>query len=330
MSQSVHPSGENAASLWAVRLAAGELSTQEEQDLAAWLSEDERHAHLLCEFQRLYFRAGEAVPRLVQAGKLRDVTAAVARPHRGGRGGWWRALMASAAAVALAVTAGLWWQSRPEQFETLAAQRQSLVLADGSRIDLNARTGLAAKQGERSREVWLKSGEAYFEVMPDAARPFVVHTEAGSVRVVGTRFNVRTSGAGQLEVTVTEGRVEVAPGDRRGAQVLFALQPNDQFAFDGAKVDVRKLPVEVAEDVIAWRSGWVVFDRELLGSAVQRFAAYHGRRVEIAPEAAGLEIGGRFKLDALDEFLRDLEHTLPVTVLRAGERCRIVARAGNQ
>ena len=43
----------------------------------------------------------------------------------------------------------------------------------------------------------LAAGEAFFQVAKDSARPFFVETAAGSVRVTGTQFNVRTAPAGQ-------------------------------------------------------------------------------------------------------------------------------------
>lgn len=59
-------------------------------------------------------------------------------------------------------------------------------------------------------------------------------------------------------------------------------------------------------------------------SAIQRFERFHGRPIEVAPETAKLEAGGRFKQDELGKFLRDVRHTLPIvfwSVLNFGSTC---------
>ena len=67
-----------------------------------------------------------------------------------------------------------------------------LQLADGSRIWLNSESSLRypVKFGLHRREIFL-SGEIYLEVVPDTQRPFIVHTANRTIKVLGTRFNVR-------------------------------------------------------------------------------------------------------------------------------------------
>ncbi|MGC4071438.1 MAG: hypothetical protein QM760_02750 [Nibricoccus sp.] len=74
---------------------------------------------------------------------------------------------------------------------------------------------------------------------------------------------------------------------------------------------------EVA-NAVAWREGHVVFQETALTEAARRFAEYHGCIISVAPEVRELMLGGRFTLDDLDGFLRDLEAVLPVRVRREG------------
>lgn len=317
---------DEAASEWAVRLAADPLSPAEERAFGVWLEQDPNNQARLDRYQRIYLRLGETVPRLVDAGQLVEepMAAPVIRPS-GVLFRRWATGLAAAAAIAIVA---VWWTGRPQLLSTPVAQRQSVALADGSQVELNARTSLAVKLRRGGRLVRLEQGEAFFQVARDPSRPFLVETPAGTVRVTGTSFNVRSAGPGQLEVTVLEGSVAVSPGALGSAQEGgFALTAHDQLVFDGARSGVRQLSPDATADALAWREGWVVFENESLGSAVQRFARYHGREIEISPEAAKLELGGRFKLDELDEFLRDIAQTLPVTVQRPGEgRIRVVPR----
>ena len=69
------------------------------------------------------------------------------------------------------------------------------VLADGSRIDLNTDTAVALRFTDTERGIELLRGEAFFDVVPDSRRPFVVRGNGLSVRAIGTRFFVRADGA---------------------------------------------------------------------------------------------------------------------------------------
>jgi transmembrane sensor len=86
----------------------------------------------------------------------------------------------------------------------------TLVLKDGSRIVINGGSELLYPEhfdgGERV--VYLKDGEAYFEIAKDAAHPFVVKTQQMRVRVLGTSFSVRDyKGEEKASVSVNSGRV---------------------------------------------------------------------------------------------------------------------------
>jgi transmembrane sensor len=243
-----------------------------------------------------------------------------------------RRLLSGAFAAAALAFGAFWFTHRPEEFSTQVAQRQHITLADGSHADLNARTRLSARMRGRDRHVRLEQGEAYFEVAKDPARPFYVETAAGTVRVTGTKFNVRTSPTGLLEVTVLEGSVNVATAvgaaSRRAAtgDADFHLKPQDQVTVTDDVASEQRLTASTTDDVIAWRDGKVAFDDTPLAVAAERFAAYNGRTVTVAPEAAGLRLGGRYTLDDFDRFLVSLEKALPVKALR-GENgaVRIVA-----
>ena len=316
------------AATWAARLDAGPLSPDEEAAFTAWLDAHPDHPAELQEHIDLYLQLSRTVPNLVRSGRWTEESPApVIRPHppavslpTPARFRRWAAGLAAAAIVA--VTA-LWWVNRPEVFTAPIAQRQSVTLADGSHVDLNARTSLAVRLRSGERLIELADGEAYFAVSKDASRPFLVQTPTGTVRVTGTAFNVRAS-ADSLEVTVAEGSVAVTPGQPSTAPVR--LSPRDQLHLAGTASAVRTLTPDAVADALAWRDGLIVFDAEPLASAAQRFARYHGRTIAVDPSVAQLELGGRFRLDQFDRFLRDLPDAVPVTVLRGGDgTIRLVA-----
>lgn len=309
------------AATWAARLDAGPLTPAEEAAFTVWLDAHPDHPVELQEHIDLYRQLSRTVPKLVRSGRwTEELPAPVIRPHPARFRRWASGL---AAAAIVAVTA-FWWVNRPEVFTAPIAQRQSVTLADGSHVDLNARTSLAVRLRAGERLVELADGEAYFEVSKDASRPFLVQTPAGTVRVTGTTFNVRAS-ADSLEVTVAEGSVAVTSGQAPTAPV--SLSPHDQLQLAGTVSAVRTLTPGAVADTLAWRHGLIVFDAEPLASAAQRFARYHGRTIAVDSTVAQLELGGRFRLDDFDRFLRDLPDAVPVTVLRGSDgSIRLAAR----
>jgi transmembrane sensor len=203
---------------------------------------------------------------------------------------------------------------RSREFTTQTAERHAAALADGSRVELNAQTALAVVFTKAERRVRLARGEALFTVAKDAARPFVVETPAGVVRVTGTVFNVRAAAAQRVEVTVLEGTVRVQP--EHATEKTATLTADNQAVLRAENVETHTLHAGAAQDVAAWRQGQAVFEDTRLADAIERFAAYHVRRIAVDAAAADLRLGGRFSLDDLDGWLDFVQRVLPVRVAR--------------
>lgn len=316
---------DEAAARWAALLDAGPLDPAMAADLARWRAEDPRHGVLLDSYLVLLGRMEQRVPACVADGTLAvegqpSRPAAERRVVRVSAAVFRRLAPAAAVAAAIALVAA-WWTQRPVEFATTAGGRQVAMLEDGTRVDLNARTALAVRMQSDLRKASLRDGEVYFAVAKDRQRPFVIETPRGLVRVTGTAFNLRTL-EDRFDVVVVEGSVEVATGDT----AVQSLRAHDQLSISADGVRRRRLTDEQVQDLIAWREGRVVLKDEPLREAVARFSRYHNVVVEVADEVAFLELGGSFRLDQFDEFLRDIEVVLPVHVLRGDGRARIVAR----
>ena len=308
---------EERASFWAARLDGSVLSAPDQIALDAWLAENPIHRALLTQYCQFSADLERLLPALAAAG-------AVELPHEiAPRRRSWNLKWVAGAALAAAATIGfVLWMGRPrtqlESVATAVAQRSTLTLADGSQAELNAQTSLRVEMGPAERRVRLASGEAFFTVTKDPARPFIVETPAGSVRVTGTVFNVRAETASALEVLVVEGSVQVRPGEANGGRAVapVLLGPGEMLSAGAGGVTVQTLPAGTMDDALAWRHGQAVFDGVPLSAALARFARYHGRGITAAPEVANLSVGGRFSLDDLDGFLVALETALPVRVTR--------------
>jgi len=308
------PASDEHAALWAARLDGSTLTATDRAALDAWLAEDSTHRTLLSRYCQFSADLEQQLPALVAAGAV--AMPAEAAPRRRGRWLPWGAGAALAAAAAVALVFGLGReQTQMENVATPTAMRQTLALADGSRVELNAQTSLRVAIDGRERRVRLASGEAFFAVRKDASRPFTVETPAGSVQVTGTQFNVRADSPAALEVTVVEGSVQARPEDaagRAGAPVTLAA--GEQLSAGPGGVEVHALTPAALDDALAWREGQIVFNGVPLRVALARFARYHGRGISATADAAECRVSGRYSLNDIDGFFAALEEALPVRV----------------
>jgi transmembrane sensor len=293
-----NPVADEQASLWAARLDGDTLDTAQRAELDAWLAQDPSHRALLSCYCQFSADLEEQLPALVAAGAV--ALPAEAAPRRAS---WWSfprlTGLACAAAAAVAVTfVALKPAPTVEHVATPSAQRGSQTLSDGTRVELNANTRVRFESTPTERRVQLSDGEALFAVAKDVTRPFIVQTPAGSIRVTGTTFNVRSEPAATaLEVTVIEGSVQVRAviaGAARTADPI-SLAAGDQLV---AKAD--------------GQHGQIVFRGVPLREAAARFGQYHGRAIYVAPAVANLSVGGSHGLDDLSGFLAGLELVYPV------------------
>jgi transmembrane sensor len=314
-SQPHHDSvADEQAALWAARLDGDTLTAAQRGKLDAWLAEKPTHRALLSSYCQFSADLEEQVPALVAAG-------AISRPKikSGVRRRWSFPRIASvalASAAAVAVTVSV--MRPPQAIENVAtsvAQRKSHTFSDGTRVELNAQTNLRFENTKTERRARLAGGEALFMVAKDPARPFIVQTPNGSVRVTGTTFNVRTDPSpADFEVTVIEGSVQVHPIALGGSKPTgpLLLGPGDQFSTRGSDAVQHVLSETELDDTLAWRRGQIVFRNVPLEEALARYARYHGRSITAAASIAREPIGGRYSIEDLSGFLGALELMLPV------------------
>lgn len=287
----------DAATAWWVKRDAGPLSRAEARAFSAWLVADPANA---AAFEEICALCGD-----VKA--LRPRAAQVPAHSRGRRRlALGAALAASLAAVGSLDGLRLLWLS---DFRTGAGETRTIHLSDGSQALLGPRSAIAVDYREGRRRLSLLEGEAFFEVAPDAARPFVVAAAGGTVTALGTAFDVAL-GDGGAKVTVTEHKVAVAS---RGERVL--VEEGRQCAF-GPDAPT-SAPIAVAtEDATAWRRGKLIFVDRPLGEVVDILARYH-RGYILVPSAAARKLRVTGVFDAADPVgaLRAIESSLDLDAL---------------
>lgn len=130
------------------------------------------------------------------------------------------------------------------EYATAAAQSRSITLSDGTQIVLNAASNLTIDHDFTSasvREVTL-SGEAYFNVAKNAAKPFIIHTQTMDITVLGTSFNVKdypTDGKG--ETALINGSIRVSL--HRDSSRSIILKPNEKITVYKKAAALKQLPI---------------------------------------------------------------------------------------
>ncbi|ACB76996.1 FecR family protein [Opitutus terrae] len=305
-----------AAAEWLIRRGAG-LNSAEAAEFAAWHA-DPRHAIAFARVektQHLLFRLPQA-PTAAALMAEADSLMRRARPAKPSRLHGWPTYVTLAAAACVTVALWLAWPTlRPERdiFATLAGQRQSVTLNDGSTLVLNGDSEVQVAFAAAERRVQLHRGEAHFFVAKDPARPFFVSADKVTIRAVGTAFNVRRE-ANAIDVLVTEGKVQVTHGVT-GANGAAAL-PIYLVSGESVHIDTLSSAIAVASDAapagekLLHSAPRLVFSDTPLGEVVALFNRYNQLQIEIAePELALRAVRGNFDADNAESFIALMERS---------------------
>jgi transmembrane sensor len=301
------------------RYVAGECTPEQSAEMQSRLAADADRAAFVAAL-------GEALPPAteVTAPTTDETNAALASvrqrmqaeepaPQRVGRpsrmlkldsyGRMWRSSRMRAAAAVLVVAAGaVLWRSAiggnasrattaPERFASAVGSIDSLRLPDGTRVLLGpgSQLDLAAGYGGSARELTL-IGEARFDVVHDAARPFVVHTSAASFRDVGTVFSVHSDAGDGARIVVSEGAVEVQVGNT----AVTTLSPGDRAAIaPGGALSVERAAA-TAEDV-AWTKGRLTFRDAPVAQVAADLRRWYGLELRVDPALAAGRLTATFE-----------------------------------
>lgn len=341
---------EQAAAGWLARRDGDRWNAEDAAALQRWLDADIGHRVAFLRLQAAWQESGrlqalgagwqdraaparghwQATPadrreQMLQAMAQRPAGSRPARQRRFAR----LAMAATLAGCALALAFGWRSQARVDTaaYRTAMGEVRTLPLADGSRATLASATGIEVRLSARARDVALSAGEAIFEVAKDARRPFAVAADGYRAVAVGTRFSVRRD-VDALRVVVTEGTVRLdAPATAAGATPSVMLPAGSVALVRGNGLLVRNLPLADAQQLLDWRDGLLAFRDAPLREVVAEFNRYNTRKLVLADARAGaLRIGGNFRWDNTEGFVRLLEAGFPVRADANAERIVLHSR----
>jgi transmembrane sensor len=249
------------------------------------------------------------------------------------------------------VIAGGWWYTsgsgiynrqmvdavlNKNEIVTKKGSKTNVRLPDGTQVWLNADSKISYAETFQgaTREVQL-TGEAFFDVVKDKSRPFIIHTATIDIRVLGTAFNVRsypdeksTETAlvrGEIEVTLTnqpdKKKIILKPKDKltvaNGNNVVYKIREGNANSSPGLDVPVMTLGKMsyIAADTsasadIMWMSNKLAFDSETFDKVASKIGRWYNKEVFIKDESLRtLRFTGVFEDETIEEILQALQLT---------------------
>ena len=288
----------------------------------AWMAASARHREVFADLQALW--QSEALVEALNHAEGAPVAglAPLASGARSAR--TWRTLpqFAAAACVMVLAIVLILPALSTTTYRTLAGKSRSVVLADGSRVDMSGDTELRVQILPWKRNAELVRGEVYFDVRHESARAFRVESGSTTVRVLGTAFNVDRQGPTRTAVAVYRGAVEVGVAD----QADLVLRKGD-----GARVVDGHVTAQprIAVSAPDWKSGWFEASDIPLGVLIGKVQRYSARPILLQDAALqALPISGRFHVSDTDRVLKAVETAYHVDVAY-GAKTIAIRPAGN-
>jgi transmembrane sensor len=298
---------------------AGDASPQEDRELQNIMSEDTVSArqyelfrmywshnhHDSIDSRRLFDNVQSRIHELEKEAGIADAEPFMQPVGKVRRMGW---VTRVAASVALLITAGsvFYFVSHRNTMvsrTTAKGEKSTFIMEDGTRVTLNADSRLEYAESfpDKGREVYL-TGEAFFDVHQNAAKPFIIHTKNMNVKVLGTAFNIKSyPNEASTEATLLKGAIEVTVPDRPAERIVLKpsqklIVHNDIISQDSSKVKsaslksiapaVTTLTYFKQRDTMIMETSWLqnklVFQDEDFESLAKRMERWYNIRIRFS------------------------------------------------
>jgi ferric-dicitrate binding protein FerR (iron transport regulator) len=324
------------------RYLTGELSPAESAAVERWFAADPKHRELLGELRSVWAASagdttGWDVDSAVASLRARALSAASVPPRAKPAPAAPRfalpkprfPIAIAAGIVAILVGSGLLVQNRVAAYNaanpvapqitdvtTRRAQQAEVQLADGSRVILgpSSRLSYSSDFNRKDRIVTL-DGDAYFDVVHNAAKPFRVETARGVAEDIGTAFTVRVRDTSALQVVVAEGAVVLRAAVLHGTDSLVLRKAQLGRVLPNGALVFRS---HVAPDAyLAWTRGQLVFEDTPLTEVAADLSRWYDADVRVAnPKLALRHFSGQFERRSLSEAVHVIAAVAGVSVRR--------------
>ena len=200
-----------------------------------------------------------------------------------------------------------------QKIQTAAGQIESVMLADGTEVWINENSTFSYSETFTGNFRFVKlKGEAFFEVSKNPDKPFVIQTERGKVKVLGTSFNVRDFvDEASMEVYVKTGLVELRPND---SQKKLTLAANEKGIFNAGANQLELLKADNL-NALAWHTQQLVFEEQVLITVIADIEKMYGVQIKLLTvDMQNCTFSNTFENKSLEIVLETLSQVLTLEV----------------
>lgn len=311
---------------------AGETSADEQKELFSWIGHNEENKR----YYNALKKAFDLTNKHFAVGGMEDLninvdqewnhfteTIGAKRTRQLSTAQVW--LRIAAAVLLIMVTGGiLYYYTSPDStiYQT-AGNKETVILPDGSKVILNRYTLLSYDPGfdDKTRTVSLE-GEAFFDVEPNASKPFIILTEKATVQVIGTSFNVNAyDSLSEVEVIVRTGIVSLQA--KHGVKKVKLVAGEKGIYFKTKEQVFSTVNSDV--NFLSWNTERIVFVENDLRSVIETLKkTYHAEITVSVDIPATCIVTVTFDHQSLESVLKVLENTLNLKYSINGNKVEII------
>jgi transmembrane sensor len=212
-------------------------------------------------------------------------------------------------------------------YATGVGRTESILLSDGTRITLGPQSRLVVPSTFSKTRTTELTGDAYFDVRHDAARPFTVRTASALIEDIGTTFTVESDAGDMTSVAVVAGSVRLRR-DQSAPDAGVVLAAGDRGSLDvNGRARVERHAVR--DEDTAWVSGRLAFRDAPLTRVAAEIERWYGVKVRITDSAmAAQHVTTSFEGDTVDQALKILELTIGAKIERRGDSAVVSPNRG--
>ncbi|MFA7555266.1 MAG: FecR domain-containing protein [Spongiibacteraceae bacterium] len=351
------------ARYWVVRLDGGGLTSAQRTELSAWLALSEFHRKEFLRIAELWGEIDSLVADLVFSEPSLSVKPQTQSALNNRHTSWFdfgfSARFGAVAFSLVLLVLGLVWgggiyplnfpvdSMEEAHYVTTLGETKDVGLPDGSTLLLNTRTKAQVVYTDKSRLVRLV-GEAYFKVEANADKPFVVLAGDVAIRAVGTAFTVYLKDDNSVDVTVTEGTVELSSlasgsdnnalsnDQLNGAKSLGLLAKGQQVlvqntvSINSDLIGVENIDPEQLKKKLSWRTGMLDFNHDRMEDVLNEINRYSAIKIVVLdPAIKDIRVGGYFPTGETRAMLSTLEKSFGIHVENVGDNLVYLSRKTN-
>ncbi|MCG8306867.1 MAG: FecR domain-containing protein [Cytophagales bacterium] len=303
-----------------IRFIVGETDGPESDLVREWIDLSREHKLRFEQLQKVWLATKnptDAIPANVHVDAAwrhlkSRMDAAPERENKPGSGG--RSLSFYMVRVAAALVMGIFiyviykYQARQPDFVQLASGESTISdtpLPDGSVISLNQNTVIEYPDQFAERERRIKiTGEAFFDVKPDTARPFIVEAHRATITVLGTSFNVKALKEDEaVEVLVVEGLVELANPERSRTTKLHV---GEKGIFIKESDEVKK-ETEIDVESLYWLNKTLLFRDTKLSVVFETLENLYKVHIDVENEQIlNCRLTAKFSNETIDNIINHI------------------------